>query len=924
MKWSFVRSLCSKKKLTLLVSTLLIVAFCSGQCDEVSKIIGSREEMQTKKRKLKIFINSLQHSSSKQTLADCYHDYANKWFFEQWLQTNHNSDLDSAIYYTKKAVEIKTELNLPDENPLKKSTYNLAFFYFQNQDFFKAIDSYLSVLKLGEKDLKTQFATNDLALCYERIGDFEKARWHYRNIIEFYSSQNVLNNKGLIDAYLGLINLYNLMEREALNTEIAESLVSSDSTFRAEGITVGFELGRYYVGKANYFLNLDEFDRAREFYTKALTIETGFNAIRNATIYNNLALCELESGQLKTSEDYALKAIQLSSSFSGPYETLGHIFIEKKDFAKSMRHYQQAINLIMGKTTPIAIIDLPTREELTLAADKLHLLDYLIAKAKGWLHYYKSYHDQGHLGYALDTFKKADELIDIIKRENTEFKSKVYWRERSSEFYGKAVETCFFLNKPKEAFYFMERNKALLLLEDITNEGAKEIAQIPSKKAQQEFNLKQAIFLSENKLEQNTGKIGNDSIAVLKQNILAHKSNYEKFIDSLEKTYPQYAKFKKKANILSYSELKTNYISEKKAVLHYILNENQGYGLLTLPDTTLLFQMNDIPKLNKNVETLIATLSDGISDIGRFQKISNSVFRQLLPENIYGKIKGKQLLIIPDYTLQRIPFEALVVNNDKAPKYLIEDVEIGYAYSASLLEYTQRTERNPANDFVGFAPVQFGNLGLPQLYFSKDEITGIADVYPGETMINGQATKANFLENVDEHKIVHLATHADVGDGENPWIAFSDSKMYLKEIYATRNQADMVVLSACNTSNGALKRGEGVMSLARGFFYSGAKSVVSTLWPVTDEASTDILIGFYKNLDRGDSKSRALQKAKLDYLRSTEEVELKHPYYWAGFIVVGDNAPMVTISYWYWVLLAMGLLVLVLLLFKGKLFKGIQ
>ncbi len=749
MKWSFVRSLCSKKKLTLLVSTLLIVAFCSGQCDEVSKIIGSREEMQTKKRKLKIFINSLQHSSSKQTLADCYHDYANKWFFEQWLQTNHNSDLDSAIYYTKKAVEIKTELNLPDENPLKKSTYNLAFFYFQNQDFFKAIDSYLSVLKLGEKDLKTQFATNDLALCYERIGDFEKARWHYRNIIEFYSSQNVLNNKGLIDAYLGLINLYNLMEREALNTEIAESLVSSDSTFRAEGITVGFELGRYYVGKANYFLNLDEFDRAREFYTKALTIETGFNAIRNATIYNNLALCELESGQLKTSEDYALKAIQLSSSFSGPYETLGHIFIEKKDFAKSMRHYQQAINLIMGKTTPIAIIDLPTREELTLAADKLHLLDYLIAKAKGWLHYYKSYHDQGHLGYALDTFKKADELIDIIKRENTEFKSKVYWRERSSEFYGKAVETCFFLNKPKEAFYFMERNKALLLLEDITNEGAKEIAQIPSKKAQQEFNLKQAIFLSENKLEQNTGKIGNDSIAVLKQNILAHKSNYEKFIDSLEKTYPQYAKFKKKANILSYSELKTNYISEKKAVLHYILNENQGYGLLTLPDTTLLFQMNDIPKLNKNVETLIATLSDGISDIGRFQKISNSVFRQLLPENIYGKIKGKQLLIIPDYTLQRIPFEALVVNNDKAPKYLIEDVEIGYAYSASLLEYTQRTERNPANDFVGFAPVQFGNLGLPQLYFSKDEITGIADVYPGETMINGQATKANFLENVD-------------------------------------------------------------------------------------------------------------------------------------------------------------------------------
>ncbi len=457
----------------------------------------------------------------------------------------------------------------------------------------------------------------------------------------------------------------------------------------------------------------------------------------------------------------------------------------------------------------------------------------------------------------------------------------------------------------------------------MTNEEAKEISNLPNKAAEKEFNLKRAIFLSENSLQEASNE-SNEAIVAKKKSIRENKYRYEQFVDSLNESYPDYAKFKNKAAVLSFKDLKANYVSSKKAVLHYILNEEQGYGLLTLPDTTLLFKIEDIPRLNRDVETLIAMLSDGLSDIDSFQKVSNSVFRQLLPENMYSKIKGKQLLIIPDYTLQRIPFEAFVVNTGTKPKYLIQELEIGYAYSASLMEYLKGKERKTSENFVGFAPIQFEELGLPKLFFSEKELVGIAGMLSGETLINGQATKANFLKNVDGHKIVHLATHADVGDGENPWIAFSDSKMYLKEIYATRNQADMVVLSACNTSNGELKRGEGVMSLARGFFYSGAKSVVSTLWPVADEAGKDILIGFYDHLNRGESKSRALREAKLAYLNTTEEVELKHPYYWAGFVVVGDNAPVADRPYWYWLLLGFSILVVVVLIYRSGLFKRIQ
>lgn len=241
--------------------------------------------------------------------------------------------------------------------------------------------------------------------------------------------------------------------------------------------------------------------------------------------------------------------------------------------------------------------------------------------------------------------------------------------------------------------------------------------------------------------------------------------------------------------------------------------------------------------------------------------------------------------------------------------YLCQDADLGYAYSASLLHTTKKNQGGNTQGFLGVAPVTFDGLKLPELYFSENEIENVADTYDGETLIKNRATKANFIENADDHSILHLATHADVGDGDNPWIAFNDSKMYLKEIYATKNRADMVVLSGCNTSRGELKQGEGVMSLARGFFYSGAKSVVSTLWPVSDEAGEEILINFYKNLKQGDTKSKALQKAKLEYLATTEEEELRHPYYWAGFVVLGDNAPLTEKSVSLWVIVPVVVLV---------------
>ena len=111
------------------------------------------------------------------------------------------------------------------------------------------------------------------------------------------------------------------------------------------------------------------------------------------------------------------------------------------------------------------------------------------------------------------------------------------------------------------------------------------------------------------------------------------------------------------------------------------------------------------------------------------------------------------------------------------------------------------------------------------------------------------------------------------------------------EIYGISLKAKMVVLSSCNTGTGNLLRGEGILSLARGFIYSGSKSVAMSLWEVDDKSGTDVMKSFYRNLKNGNSKSVALRKARLKYLRSAGQLR-SHPYFWSTLVIYGDDSPL--------------------------------
>ncbi|WAC03454.1 CHAT domain-containing protein [Lacinutrix neustonica] len=113
----------------------------------------------------------------------------------------------------------------------------------------------------------------------------------------------------------------------------------------------------------------------------------------------------------------------------------------------------------------------------------------------------------------------------------------------------------------------------------------------------------------------------------------------------------------------------------------------------------------------------------------------------------------------------------------------------------------------------------------------------------------------------------------------------SANKLHVRDLYNLQLNADLVTLSACESGIGKLNRGEGLMSLARGFYFSGANSIVSTLWKINDASSTQLMGDFYQHLSNRKTKNNALKNAQLDFININKENGFSHPYYWSAFVV---------------------------------------
>ena len=293
---------------------------------------------------------------------------------------------------------------------------------------------------------------------------------------------------------------------------------------------------------------------------------------------------------------------------------------------------------------------------------------------------------------------------------------------------------------------------------------------------------------------------------------------------------------------------------------------------------------------------------------------------RLLLKNVPEARRKQKFIIVPDDCLHWLPFDALV---DPSLRYLIYSRTITYAPSATawyLLRETPDTSGGRSLLGVGGIPYdQFAELNqlvrlrgyasgrLTSLPGSKDEVLAIASRIENASnslLIGAVATESAFKRaDLEERSIIHLAVHG-VADEQHPQRAAlilasdaasgEDGLLEADEILRLRLNADLVVLSACDTAVGRLQGEEGIANLSRAFLLAGARSVVSTLWTLDDTAAPYLMKRFYGHLAEKMAVRDALRRAKLDMLRTYGASAL--PYYWAGFKLEGLGSRPVTIG----------------------------
>jgi CHAT domain-containing protein len=273
-----------------------------------------------------------------------------------------------------------------------------------------------------------------------------------------------------------------------------------------------------------------------------------------------------------------------------------------------------------------------------------------------------------------------------------------------------------------------------------------------------------------------------------------------------------------------------------------------------------------------------------------------------------------KLILVLDGPLHLMPFSALISGDgDLLNEHLTLSTAPSATVYAALKTAPPRTAADKPFLGVAYSPIMAGpdakeassraltalrqgNVGA--LKFAREEVTEAASSFGSKsvTLAGADASEAKLkAEPLSEFKVIHLAAHG-IGDDTEPDRAAlvllsgddeEDGLWQAREIRHARLNADLVVLSACETGSGRLQGEEGVMNLARAFLIAGARSVVASLWSVEDGSTATLMGYFYDHLAAGLTVNESLRQAQIDFIREYKGRAL--PYYWAGFEVIGDG-----------------------------------
>ena len=335
------------------------------------------------------------------------------------------------------------------------------------------------------------------------------------------------------------------------------------------------------------------------------------------------------------------------------------------------------------------------------------------------------------------------------------------------------------------------------------------------------------------------------------------------------------------------------------ALIEYVVADRQlfaflltnDHGRIVVDGRAIDVTAADVARRAERFRLQIASRDFGVADDAQ------TLYGLLLApfnERLAGK---KRLIVVPDGALWNVPFHAL----KNADGYVIEQLAVSYAPSMTVLREIQRLPR-PAGPrtLMAMGKAQFGSASASSLDPLPDaelQVRLLRDVYGRDrsvTYLGNEATESRFRAEAPRYTVLHLATHGVLDEAGplyshfvlSPDTSEDDGRLEAWEIMRMKLPAEVVVLAACDTGRGRVAPGEGVIGTMWALLAAGARSMVVSQFRVESKSATGLLVAFHRRLATGrGSKAADLQSAALELLRTPRYA---HPYYWAGFMLLGD------------------------------------
>lgn len=897
---------------------------------------------------------------------------------------NLNGDFDSAEYYYSASFR---EINSVTEGPaIEKAWYflNMSQIYNRRGELDIALDYlqknvqiYIRLYGYDFPELMNSYI--NLGYYYIESGSVDSART-YLNKAELLILKDSISGSTLIPSLYEGNGILTLMEGNYPAAHIAyqHALETAIQIYGAKHPL----LYRYYNNCANTYRAMGNFKDALLYYHKAAEIVQRMHPSRILTSYYYLAVTYAASGSTEEADYYYNRLISGRTDFLGPghpllsydylsygnflrsqgktieakkylesaleirlkkfgtkhyltsesYMYLGRYFREIKDYDQALSYFQKALTAVASEFDDMDYHSNPGISE------NINFLTFIkILKDKAWTLEQKGRMDSvdhRKLEYMDASYRTCQTAVNVILQMQNEWlteESRLYLAENENEVFLSLIKislSLFDLTAKKEylaeGFGTAEKMKYSTLLATLRDQKAIKEGKVPDDLKNQDRQIRMELAAYHDLVDREYKDELPDSVKIINWNrkIFELNNKRKELVRQLSKRYPDYYSLKYFPGIMKVKSIQ-NKLGDDDLLTEYVLSDT-SLIIFILDNHKLTYRQIGIDSsFYKNIRLVYDFIrtdyfKSSSEQIPYFINASSELFKILFGN--FHLEAGKRLIIIPDGMLAYIPFDILltqpVEGNDYhfgELSYLVRNHPLSFAYSATLLFQSDHRKVSTGKELLAFAPsdpdvtqmgtnpgrfVQSDRSKLKPLVGSAKEVRSIINIVGGDSRIGNEASEYSFKELAPKYRILHLAAHAliDEDDPLNSKLVFSpdkegdeDGMLNLAEIYNLDLKARMVVLSACNTGYGKLKKGEGIMSLARAFFYAGVPDVVITLWPVSDGSSVPIMTHFYQNLARGKSKDEALRNAKLTFLEEVDPI-IKHPFYWAGYIVVGDNS----------------------------------